>query len=291
MKHFKSRIQFIVGVIIITVVVVLVGFLFQSQATGDLKVYFLDVGQGDSEYIKTPSGQDILIDGGPDKSVLDELSKVMDFGDREINLVILTHPHADHVTGLVEVLSRFKVDEIWETGVEYPSSTYDAWKKEIADLQIPDKLVVSGDKQEFDKVKILVLYPLSPLENQTINNLNNASVVNRLDFEKFSVLFTGDAEKEVADKLASQPNASQNLHITVLKVNHHGSATGITEDFLRVVRPAVAVIEVGKDNKFGHPAQSTINLLKKYAVRIFMTDQNGTVEISSDGEGYSVKTL
>ena len=282
-----QTLKLLFGSLVIIAAVLLVVIFGRPQASGDLKVYFLDVGQGDAEYIKNPDGTDILIDGGPDQSVLSELGKVMDFGDREINLVILTHPHADHVTGLVEVLGRFQIDEVWETKVEYPSATYDSWQNKIKDKNIPDKLVVAGETRNFGEVKIEVLYPLSPLENRRIDNLNNASIVNRLEYKKFSVLFTGDAEKEVLGKLLAQNTDA--IHVTVLKVSHHGSSTGITEDFLKVVRPAIAVISSGKDNKYGHPAASTINLLKSYAVRIFRTDQNGTVEINSDGEGYWVK--
>lgn len=286
MNYLKRNISFAIGILVAIIVVVLVSVLPRPEASGNLRVYFFDIGQGDSEYIKTPSGQDILIDGGPDSSILDELGKVMDFGDRQINLVILSHPHADHLTGLVEVLTRYKVDEIWETGVEYPSATYDLWREKISTQKIPDKIVKAGDTKEFGEVKILVLYPLSSLQNQTIDNLNNASVVNQLDYQKFSVLFTGDAEKEVQQKLLNQ-----NIFATVLKVAHHGSTNGLTEDFLKVVRPSVAIIEVGKDNTYGHPASSTIKLLKNYAVRIFRTDQNGTIEILSDGEGYTVKSF
>jgi competence protein ComEC len=181
----------------------------------------------------------------------------------------------------LEVIKRYKVDEVWETGVEYSSSTYDSWKTEIKKQNIADKLVVTGDEKNFGEVKIIVLYPLSSLENRTIDNLNNASIVNRLDFNNFSVLFTGDAEKEVQQKLLDK-----NIFVDVLKVPHHGSSTGLTEDFLKVVRPSIAIIEVGKNNKYGHPALGTINLLKSYAVRIYRTDQNGTTQIDSDGEGY-----
>ena len=285
MNNPKGRLKLFFGALTLVSIFLLVFFFSKPQASGNLKVYFLNVGQGDAEYIKTPGGKDILIDGGPDTSVLNELGKVMDFGDREINLVILTHPHADHLTGLLEVLKRYKIDEVWETGVEYPSATYESWKKEISTQNIPDKFVKAGDEKEFNEVKILVLYPLSPISNQTIDNLNNASIVNRLDYKKFSVLFSGDAEKDVQTKLLDK-----NIFATVLKVAHHGSANGLTEDFLKVVRPAVAVIEVGQKNTYGHPAPSTISLLKKYAVRVYRTDQNGTIEISSDGEGYVVKT-
>lgn len=284
MSFFKKNFQFIIGILVIFGVVIGVGIYGRPQASNDLKVYFLNVGQGDSEYIKNPDGTDILIDGGPDNSVLNELGRVMDFSDREINLVILTHPHADHLTGLLEVMKRYKIDEIWETGVEYPSSTYDSFKNEIQNYNIPDKKVKAGDGKNFGEVKISVLYPLSSLESQKIDNLNNASIVNRIDYNKFSILFTGDVEKDVQGKILGK-----DIHTTVLKVAHHGSENGISEDFLKIVRPAIAVISVGKDNKYGHPAASTINMLKQYAVRIFRTDQNGTIEIDSDGDGYWVK--
>lgn len=122
----RKNLQFIFGLLIVIGVILGIGIFARPQAQSDLKIYFLDVGQGDSEYIKTPTGPDILIDGGPDTSVLNELGKVMNFGDREINLVILSHPHADHLTGLLEVVRRYKIDEVWETGIEYPSATYDS---------------------------------------------------------------------------------------------------------------------------------------------------------------------
>lgn len=285
MNYLKRNLQFIIGVLAVIAVVVAVGMQTRPEASGDLKVYFLDVGQGDASYIKTPSGEDILIDGGPGSQVLDELGRVMDFGDREINLVILTHPHADHLTGLVEVIERYKVREVWETGVEYSSATYDAWKNEISSRQIPKKEVRAGDEKTFAETKISIFYPLSPLSGQKINNLNNASIINRLDYKKFSVLFLGDAEREVQLKIASQMKLA-----TVLKVGHHGSRNGTVGEMLEVVRPALAVISAGKDNTYGHPHTEAVNLLKSYAVRIFRTDQNGRVEIDSDGEGYTVKS-
>ena len=285
MNHLKRNLQFIASIFVIVIFVFLVSNYSRPEASSNnLKIYFLNVGQGDSEYIKTPSGQDILIDGGPDTSVLNELGKVMDFGDREINLVILSHPHADHLTGLLEVINRFKVDEVWETGVDYPSATYDNWRSEISAKQIPDKIVKAGESKNFGEAKISILYPLSPLENKKIDNLNNASIVSRLDYKKFSVLYMGDLEKDAQTKVLNQ-----NLFATILKVAHHGSSNGLSEDILKVIRPVIAVIEVGKDNTYGHPAPSVINLLKQYAVRIYRTDQNGTVEITSDGKGYWVK--
>lgn len=284
--NYKKYFQFALSILVVIGIAAAVTFYWRPKAVGPdgLRVYFLNVGQGDASYIKTPTGEDILIDGGPDSNILNELGKVMDFGDHEINLVILSHPHADHLTGLLEVLDRFKVDEVWETGVEYPSATYDSWRKEISAKQIPDKIVQAGDEKQFGDVKFLVLYPLSPIQNQKIDNVNNASIVNRLNYKKFSVLYLGDAETEVQRKIAIQMKVA-----TVLKTGHHGSRNGTVEEMLRVVRPAIAVISAGKGNKYGHPHAEALNLLKSYAIRIFRTDQNGTIEIDSDGEGYWVR--
>lgn len=284
----RRNLQFILGLLVSAALIVSIGIFYHPKAQSDLQVYFLDVGQGDASYIKNASGQDILIDGGPDNSVLNQLDKVMNFGDREINLVILSHPHADHLTGLLEVLQRYQVDEVWETGVEYPSTTYAKWHQDIAQKNIPRKLVQAGESKSFGNLKFEILSPLSPLENKKIDNLNNASIVNRLDFERFSVLFTGDAEKDVQKQLLSPPAGGKNIHTDILKVAHHGSENGLLEDFLRVVRPAIAIISVGQNNKYGHPHQATLSLLKDLAVRIYRTDQNGTIEISSDGVGYNV---
>lgn len=286
-NSMKKNFQFLLSVFTVAVVVVIVAF---SQSRADvggqkLRLYFLDVGQGDSAYIKNSDGTDILIDGGPDDTILTKLGKIMAFGDREINLVILTHPHADHLDGLVEVLKRYQVDEIWQSGVNHSTAAYAEFKNLISQKQIKNEFVQNGATKNFGPVKILVLYPLLDLKNQDIDNVNNASVVSRLEYNQFSALFTGDAEKEVQQQILAQTQKA-----TVLKVAHHGSKDALNEDFLAVVRPAVAIISAGKNNKFGHPHAPTVEALKRLAIQIYRTDQNGTIEISSDGVGYQVKS-
>lgn len=284
----QKRLELFFGVLIFAAFIVWIAAFNNGSADNqNTKVYFLDVGQGDSEYIKIPSGEDILIDGGPDDKVLQELGKVMSFGDRKIDLVVLTHPHADHLTGLVDVLNRYEIGEVWESGVEYPSKTYDAWKSEIKNKNIPDKFVSAGNEKSFNngQIKFKVLYPLSSLKNKTIDNVNNASVITRLDDNKFSVVFLGDAETQVQKQISWKMQKT-----TVLKTGHHGSRNGTVEEMLKIIRPAVAIISAGKDNKYGHPHAETLNLLKSYAVQIYRTDQNGTVEVSWDGVNYNVQT-
>jgi len=280
----QHRLKLFFGFLIIVAVVVWAGAFssYRADTTKDLRVYFLNVGQGDAEYIKLPNGADILIDGGPDNSVLTELGRVMDPGDRKIDLVVLTHPHADHLTGLISVVNRFEIGEVWETGVEYSSATYDEWKKIISDKKIADRFVAAGDEKWFGVAKFFVLSPLSSLKNQTIDNLNNASIISELDYNQFSVLFLGDAESSQTQIL------SKIKHVNVIKIGHHGSTNASNEDLLKIAKPNIAVIEVGKNN-YGHPAPSVIAFLKSIAAQIYRTDQNGTVEISSDGVSWTVK--
>lgn len=283
----RRYLEYFFGFLLMIALVIWAAYFSQTgrESSKDLEVYFLDVGQGDSEYIKLPSGQDILIDGGPDDKVLAALGEVMNTGDHEINLVELTHPHADHVTGLVDVLARYKVDEIWESGVDYPSAAYDSWKAEIKAKNIPDRFVMAGASKNFGLENFKVLYPLRSEKNQKVDDVNNASVITELDDNKVSFLFLGDAQKQAEQEVLPS------LHlITVMKIGHHGSSNGTLEDMLKVTRPAVGVIEVGKNNTYGHPAPSTISLLKQYAVQIYRTDQDGIVEVSTDGNTYAVKT-
>lgn len=285
----QERAKLFLGSLFVVAIIIGIALFSRSTAdtTGKLSIYFLNVGQGDSEYIKMPSGEDILIDGGPDDRVLQELGKVMSFGDQRIDLVVLTHPHADHIAGLVDVASRYDIGEVWESGVSYPSSAYDSWKAEIKNKNIKDTFPLAGEEKTFDndQIKFKVLYPLSSEKNLTIDNLNNASLVAELDFSKFSALFTGDLEKTVQPQIYGELRS-----VTVLKVAHHGSENGTDDNLLKILRPAIAVIEVGVKNNYGHPAASVLSLLKSYAVQIYRTDQNGTVLISSDGSTYSVKT-
>jgi competence protein ComEC len=279
-KVFMKRLQLFFSFLIVIALVVWASIFshYKADTNNNFKVYFLNVGQGDAEYIKFPNGEDVLIDGGPDNSVLSELGKVMSFGDRKIDLVILTHPHADHLTGLIPVINRFEIGEVWETGVEYPSATYDAFENLISQKGITDTIAMANLQKSFGSAKISVLYPLSSLKNLGVDNINNASIVSELDYNQFSALFPGDLETTAQSQIYDKLHA-----VTVLKVDHHGSTNGTDDNWLSVLRPAVAVIEVGAKNTYGHPAPSTIDLLKKYAAQIYRTDQNGTIEIESDG--------
>lgn len=247
----------------------------------NLEVDFLDVGQGDSILIKTPYEQNILIDGGPDNSVLSELGRNLAFFDKELDLVILTHPHDDHVAGLVEILRRYQVKKVLITGVLHTAPDYLAFLNEIKRQGIETELADSPkDIALGDDLVLKILYPLSDLSGQKFENLNNTSIVAKLIYKNNTFLFTGDAEAEEEDELIK---SGADLSAQVLKVGHHGSKTSTSQAFLDKVQPQYAVISVGQDNAFGHPDLRTLNTLEQNNVEILRTDLLGTIKIIADG--------
>jgi competence protein ComEC len=256
-----------------------------------LHVSFLDVGQGDAILIQTPNGQNILIDGGPDPQKINlELSKKLPFWDRTIDLVVCTQPQADHVTGLVEVLQRYKVKQVLESGVSYNSSIYQVWLRLIEDKEI--EYNIAQARQEIDLgngIKMEVLNPPEGLFEGTSHDVDNNGVVLRLSWGKLSFLFTADIREEVEFELIGQ---RANLKSTVLKVAHHGSETSTTSQFLAAVDPEVAVISVGADNTFGHPSPEVVEgLIDRLGEdNVYRTDEDGTIEFITDGEKLWLRT-
>jgi competence protein ComEC len=247
-----------------------------------LKVHFLDVGQGDSIYIRTPNEQDILIDGGPSKDVLAELGKVMPFWDRDIDVMILTHPHSDHVTGLVEVLKRFDVKTIYYTGATHTAPDYLAWLQEIKDQDLNLKIVQNFFEIDFgNDVVLQFLYPQTNINETLYSDLNNTSIVNRLVYGDTEFLFTGDAEEKVEQNLL---DSKIKIYADVLKAGHHASTTSSSEEFLQAVDPQVVVIQSGEGNQFGHPHLRTLNKFERYNVDVLRTDLLGQISIYSNGE-------
>jgi competence protein ComEC len=271
-----------------SVAVILVGVsLFQSSGESKgLEVNFFDVGQGDSILIKTPDHQRILVDGGPDNKVITKLGENLPFYVKDIDLMILTHPHADHLTGLIEVLKRYKVKKVLSTGVLHTTDEYINWLEEIKKQNIPMEIAKAGETITFgDKIKIEILNPTEDLAGKEADSLNNTSVVFKIIFDKTSFLFTGDAEKEVEDKLIG----SADLKADVLKVAHHGSKNSTSQEFLDKVKPQIAVISVGAKNTFGHPSKITLERLESIGAEILRTDKDGDVKILSDGNKLEIR--
>ncbi|MBD3248032.1 MBL fold metallo-hydrolase [Candidatus Falkowbacteria bacterium] len=269
-------------IIIILGSLFLLYLVFAAQKEKDLEVVFLQVGQGDSILARSPYGQNILIDGGPDNTVVYELGRSLPFYDRTIDLMILTHPHADHVTGLIEVLKRYEVKNILYTGVNHSSPAYLEFLKTIKEKQIPMKIVSSRQKIKLGEDLYLdVIWPLNDLVNKEVNNLNNTSIVARLNYKDASFLFTGDIEKETEQELL---NIYSDLGSDVLKVAHHGSDTSSTRDLLEAVSAKIAVITYG-DNNFGFPSFDVLKRLESLEMDVLDTSR---MRISIKSNGFNV---
>jgi competence protein ComEC len=248
-----------------------------------LEVSFFDVGQGDSIFIETPQKHQILIDGGPGYTkVLEGLSSEMPFSDKEIDLIVLSHPESDHMTGLLSVLENYKVDNILWTGVERDGEKFDSWKRMIveegANIYYADKgdSIVAGD------VSLGVLFPFESLKNEEVKESNNTSIVVKLSYKNSSFLFPGDISSKT-EKLINDADAD------ILKIPHHGSKYSTSEELLSKVSPLMAVIQVGK-NSYGHPTEEVLTRLNNSGIKVLRNDTNGDIKIVSDGTNYKIIT-
>lgn len=250
---------------------------------GLLRVTFLDVGQGDAALIESASGTQVLIDGGPDGSVLRQLGDTMGAFDRDIDMVVATHPDQDHIGGLVDVLDRYEVHTILMTENKSDAPVASAFLKRVETEG--STVIMARRGQIFDlgrgaegSTTLAVLFPdrdPSGLES------NTSSIVTKLSYGASDFLFTGDAPISIEEYLVALGGAS--LQSEVLKVGHHGSNTSSAETFVTAVHPTYAIISSGKDNRYGHPHKEVIDRLAEFAVTTKNTADVGSVFMVSDG--------
>lgn len=244
---------------------------------GELVVKFFDVGQGDSALLVTPTGKQILIDGGPDTSALRGLGKSMPFFDRSIDLLVLSHPDLDHIGAFPEVLRRYRVGGVLMTGIDEDKPRYREFLTLMQELDIP--LLVADPGRDIDLgdgVVLDVLWPRETLFNTQVEDANEASVVLKVQYGSSSILFTGDmGEQEEAEVLAS----GADLSADILKIGHHGSRYSTSTGFLLAVDPKEAVISAGKDNTYGHPHPVILERLRHFGVPVRTTAEEGLIEI------------
>ena len=251
------------------------------QRSKKLEVTFFDVGQGDAALINIPQGKQVLIDGGPDAGILSKLGSALPWWDRTIEYIVLTHPHADHVTGLVEALKRYKVEKVVMTGVVHTTDEYLAFLDEVRGRNIPVKFVVSGDSFALGEGEFSVLAPQESLEGKRVEELNGTSVVLRFVYGESSFLFMGDAPVEMEEGILAA--GGWDLERNGLKVGHHGSSDSNSAEFINAVAPQYAVISAGKDNPYGHPSLRTVKRLERAGARVLRTDMRGDVRFIGDG--------
>jgi len=267
--------------------VVLVWSAAFSLPDGKLHVYFLDVGQGDAVLVQTPSGRRMLVDGGPDgPTTLAALGRRLPFWTRRLDVVLATHEDADHTSGLFAALERYQVDVVMDAGFSPASETGQRWAEALAKEGAQHSPAVAGARVSFsDGVEVEILHP--PADAGAVLEGNDRSAVARLTYGDFSLLLMGDLEKMGEEYLleSGQPLASH-----VLKAAHHGAATGTSVALLEAVAPAAAIISVGAGNRFGHPAPATLRRLEDRHVQVWRTDEDGEIELISDGERLWVKS-
>ncbi len=252
---------------------------------GQLKFYLLDVGQGDAIFIETSSGNQILIDGGPGKAILKELGEIMPFYDRSLDLVILTHPHLDHVGGLVEILKTYEVERFMDSGDVHTLAEYRELKRLINDKDIFYIRAQRGLKIVLDRRTELDI--LAPEKIVGGSNLHRNMVISGLSFGHNSFLLMGDAERPEEFALLEK---DYDIRPEVLKVGHHGSRTSSSQLFLEKVFPDYALISVGRKNKYSHPHLEVLERLKALGVQILRTDLDSRIKIESDGQSLTVTT-
>jgi competence protein ComEC len=253
-----------------------------ATPSGQLKVHFINVGQGDSIMIQLPGGQTMLIDAGPSDSVVSYLNQQ---NIKKINYLVATHPHADHIGGMAAVIRAFDIEKIYMPRASHTSQTYE---KVLLAIKAKGLKILSAKAGttvlDQDGLKVNFVAPCG----SSYNNLNNYSAVIKIQHGNTSFLLTGDAEAESEQQMLA---SGANLKADVLKVGHHGSSSSTTQAFLTSVSPKYAVISCGAGNQYGHPHQEVLSRLSSAGVKIYRTDTNGTVIFTSDGKILTVKTL
>jgi competence protein ComEC len=258
-------------VLLFLVALVLCGYAAYVKASPPAAtVDFFSVGQGDAILLQSGAVQ-MLVDGGPDESVLAELGRAMPFGDRDIEFMVLTHPHADHFTGLVGVLHRYHVHRVILSGAVNPTQAYGDFARAVADEHAEVRVAVAGDAFDVGVSHVDVLAPAADVSG--VADLNDASIVLRASAAGERVLLMGDATAVVERQLL---DAGDDLRADILKVGHHGSRYSTSPEFLDAVSSRHAVIEVGR-NSYGHPSRVTLKKLASRGIRIWHTDEDGDV--------------
>ncbi len=245
----------------------------------NMRVHFIDVGQGDSIFIESPNGKTMLVDGGVKGAGQQIVSYLHELGVKKLDIVVATHPDADHIGGLIPVLNSIEVKQFYDSGKVHTSQTFEEMLTLIDTKNIPYDVPKTGDEIVFDEqINVKVLNA-----DETASDNNDASIVLKLTYGAVSFLLTGDAGVALEKEMLAQ-----DVKATVLKAGHHGSNTSSSQNFIQAVHPAVTVLSYGKDNKYGHPHDEVVERLQQIGSKIYATAEAGTVTVSTDGVNYDV---
>lgn len=278
-QKFKKYLPLFLFLFILFSIIIIL-YLNIKDTKHDLTFAMLNIGQGDALYIESPTGTQILVDGGPPKKILSRLSRVMPLFDRSIDAIIITNPDADHIGGFLDVLKNYKVGSVFEAGTFNDSLIYKNLKNKIAEKNIPVSLAKKGMRIDLGGGAVIdILFPDRDVSEWTTND---GSVVAELMYGDTKVMLTGDATSET-EKLILENNNLNTLDVDVLKVGHHGSRTSTSADFVKALTPGYALISSDGGKKYGHPHKETLDTLNAFGVKILRTDLLGTIVMKSDG--------
>lgn len=245
----------------------------------EMQVHFIDVGQGDSILIESPSGKTMLIDGGVKGAGQQIVSYLKELEINKLDIVVATHPDADHIGGLIPVLDNMTIEQFYDSGKVHTSQTFEEMLTRIDEKNIPYHVPKIGDDIEFDKdVNVKVLNA-----NDQATDNNDASIVLKMTYGNVSFLLTGDAGVALEKEMLQY-----DVKATVLKAGHHGSNTSSSEEFIQAVKPEVTILSYGEDNKYGHPHAEIVDRLQAIGSKIYATADLGTITVSTDGVNYTV---
>jgi competence protein ComEC len=283
MKNFRKYLSYILLALLFIIAVFTIYFIYHKDyASNMLKVAYLDIGQGDAIYIEAPNGRQMLIDGGPGPIVLSKLGAVMPFGDRTIDMIVITNPDADHIAGFIDVISNYTVGRVLEPGTFNKSMIYQKLEDMIASHDIKKEIARRGMEVILDKEKNIHFDILFPDRDVSSWTSNDGSIVGKLVYGDQSFMMMGDATK-YTELLVKQNETPETLHARVLKLGHHGSHTSSSELWLESVQPNLAIISAGLHNRYGHPHQDILDRLASLHIPYMGTYQKGTIILKSDG--------
>lgn len=259
--------------------------VWQSEHRQFLTVAFLDVDQGDAIFIEAPNGNQVVIDGGPDGSLLTELGKVMPFYDRSIDMLMVTNPDKDHYAGFIDVLEQYRVLGVVTPSTHTDTSTYARFESSVEEQGIPALQAKQGMRLVLDAERGVYLDILFPDQDVSTWKSNDGSIVARLVYDEASVMLTGDSTTKT-ESIIMGDYPKESLQSDILKVGHHGSKTSSSEAFLKVIAPEMAVISAGYHNSYGLPKQEILDRLKKLKIPTLITYEEGTIIVRSDGKSF-----
>jgi competence protein ComEC len=279
-SFFQKHLLVTMGVFV-ALVGVLISVIIPLLQQPMLHVTFLDVGQGDSILIQVPNGRQLLIDSGPDQSVVEQIGKSLSFFDQTIDIILATHSDADHIGGFPYVLDRYQVPLVIESEIASPTVTDRVFGEKVSQEHSARLIARSGERIILDQKRNIVVDILFPDQNPNGWETNEASIVVKVSYGDTSFLLTGDSPSEVEEHLVKL--YSDQLHANVLKLGHHGSKTSSSDDFLHVVNPDIAIVSAGLGNKYGHPNPETIERVESGRAQILETAALGNIDCVSDG--------